>query len=899
MRIINFNDGFTSAAAPTVQMPASTISVTPSGNLTSTDAQSAFVELQGDSDTYATHVANMANPHAVTKAQVGLSAVTNDAQVKVADKGVALGVAPLDATAKIDISYMPTAILGANIYQGTWNALTNTPTLVTSTGSKGYFYYVSSAGTTNLNGITDWQVNDIVIFNGSAWQKIDNTDAVQSVAGRTGAVVLTSTDVGLANVDNTSDVTKNAAAVVLTNKDHDGGTASNTSRLTVPKAALATLNALTRKQGTLVYDTTANALLADDGTNLNQIGSGSGEKNYITAPSTASAWTVTGTITAATVTTGLPRLNTTKTGTSFTSGAVADYARSRFILDAADYNKKLKIQFDQVATVGTDWKIDVYGSTDSGATYTVRLPLSTDSAAVSKLPGLTGTFRTTFDSPGTLATSYIEVRITRVANSSALVLSDVVVGPGVVQQGAAVTETATFTPTTINLGAGSSTNTLKWYRVGDSLYGSLTIAKDATPGTGTGYVGFSLPTGLTVDSAKLINTGGTANIGSYNLVASNAYGSDGPVSYQAANGLSNIVFGKTGTSAYVTGATMTASSVIMAQFIVPIAEWAGSGTVNVVQNEITFAAYDTTAAAMVYGQNGAILPTVFPANVAVTWPTPTQSGDIEIVEFKYTGNDNWVPAGHLDSTGGLGIDLITQRNSKAYGVGLFPSSGSQTITRVYFGDYCCTDPASATYTAVGKLWSALPAAMRYRVRRISGGQAVGFSEVQPGVSSGLVSANGLKGVATNSAAPTGYVGEYLEVKASAASVGTTAQYFDAGTLTLTAGDWDVSAMIVYDRNGATLTSPYIEVGVSTVSGNSSSGLVTGVTKLISELPTAAVPDYMTGTLPTVRVQNDGTNLYINGGTLSSTQIIYLKGYIQTYSAATPKYNAILRARRVR
>lgn len=59
-----------------------------------------------------------------------------------------------------------------------------------------------------------------------------------------------------------------AGAEAFTAKDYQGGTASNTSRLTVPKAAYATLTALTRKQGTLLYDTTGNRLLADDGSNL-------------------------------------------------------------------------------------------------------------------------------------------------------------------------------------------------------------------------------------------------------------------------------------------------------------------------------------------------------------------------------------------------------------------------------------------------------------------------------------------------------------------------------------------------------------------------------------------------------------------------------------------------------
>ncbi len=61
-------------------------------------------------------------------------------------------------------------------YLGTWNATTNSPTLTSSVGTLGDFYIVSVAGTTDLNGITDWQVGDWVLFNGSVWQKIDNSN---------------------------------------------------------------------------------------------------------------------------------------------------------------------------------------------------------------------------------------------------------------------------------------------------------------------------------------------------------------------------------------------------------------------------------------------------------------------------------------------------------------------------------------------------------------------------------------------------------------------------------------------------------------------------------------------------------------------------------------------------
>jgi hypothetical protein len=67
--------------------------------------------------------------------------------------------------------------LGVMEYLGTWNASTNTPQLTSSAGQRGGYCIVSVAGTTNLNGITSWDVGDWAIFNGSVWQKIDTAES--------------------------------------------------------------------------------------------------------------------------------------------------------------------------------------------------------------------------------------------------------------------------------------------------------------------------------------------------------------------------------------------------------------------------------------------------------------------------------------------------------------------------------------------------------------------------------------------------------------------------------------------------------------------------------------------------------------------------------------------------
>jgi hypothetical protein len=68
------------------------------------------------------------------------------------------------------------------------------------------------------------------------------------------------------------DVVTTSATQQLTGKDYDGGTASNTSRLTVPKNTKANLDALTRKEGTLVFATDTQSAYLDYNSTLNPLG---------------------------------------------------------------------------------------------------------------------------------------------------------------------------------------------------------------------------------------------------------------------------------------------------------------------------------------------------------------------------------------------------------------------------------------------------------------------------------------------------------------------------------------------------------------------------------------------------------------------------------------------------
>lgn len=124
-----------------------------------------------------------------------------DAKQLASEKGQANGYAELDGSGKVPAAQLPDVAVGALQYQGTWDATANDPALASGTGTKGYYYKVSDAGTTALDGINEWSVGDWVVFNGTVWEKIDQSEAVASVHGRTGAVVAAAGDYQADEVD--------------------------------------------------------------------------------------------------------------------------------------------------------------------------------------------------------------------------------------------------------------------------------------------------------------------------------------------------------------------------------------------------------------------------------------------------------------------------------------------------------------------------------------------------------------------------------------------------------------------------------------------------------------------------------------------------------------------------
>jgi hypothetical protein len=119
-----------------------------------------------------------------------------------------------------------TNAIGALNYKGTWNASTNSPALASGVGTKGDYYVVSVAGSTNLDGISNWGVGDWAVFNGSVWQRVEGGADLNGVN-------LTFTGTASGPTYETSNLT---TGVTLTNNALSAdGTDTNIDLLATPK----------------------------------------------------------------------------------------------------------------------------------------------------------------------------------------------------------------------------------------------------------------------------------------------------------------------------------------------------------------------------------------------------------------------------------------------------------------------------------------------------------------------------------------------------------------------------------------------------------------------------------------------------------------------------------------
>lgn len=147
-----------------------------------------------------------------------------------------------------------------------------------------------------------------------------------------------------------------------------------------------------------------------------------------------------------------------------------------------------------------------------------------------------------------------------------------------------------------------------------------------------------------------------------------------------------------------------------------------------------------------------------------------------------------------------------------------------------------------------------------------------------------VGSTAIHGTETNDSAAAGDYGEEIQSAVSAVASPTSGNFGDLTSISLTAGDWDVSG-VSYTAIGAGAWEA-IQLGISTTSGNSTTGLVIGDNRVIASwVSSATTPTQYSLAIPQYRVS------------LASTTTVYLK-FSSTYTA-NPSWSGRISARRRR
>jgi hypothetical protein len=151
----------------------------------------------------------------------------------------------------------------------------------------------------------------------------------------------------------------------------------------------------------------------------------------------------------------------------------------------------------------------------------------------------------------------------------------------------------------------------------------------------------------------------------------------------------------------------------------------------------------------------------------------------------------------------------------------------------------------------------------------------------------LDGANTFTGTTTNDAAASGIIGEEVNgIVSTYTDFTTTATYQNITSITLTAGDWDLSGFFTYSSNSATITAASNAIFVISTTTASAAGATEG--RNIAYVPQAALL---------------GTSLFSDSiapyrVSISGTTTFYLNAQA-TFTLGNPQYVGGLRARRIR
>jgi hypothetical protein len=185
-------DAATAAAASATSAGTSATNATTQATAAGTSAAAAATSATnaGTSATSAADAAEVAGTESVNAANAAVAAEDwADYAQSWANAANGVEVSPGLYSARHWAQQAASSVTGAMAYMGLHSAAGG---VFPSATQVGQYWKISAGGT--MGGVV-FDTNDSLIYNGSGFDKLDNTENVSSVAGRTGAVTLTNADI--------------------------------------------------------------------------------------------------------------------------------------------------------------------------------------------------------------------------------------------------------------------------------------------------------------------------------------------------------------------------------------------------------------------------------------------------------------------------------------------------------------------------------------------------------------------------------------------------------------------------------------------------------------------------------------------------------------------------------
>jgi hypothetical protein len=274
------------------------------------------------------------------------------------------------------------------------------------------------------------------------------------------------------------------------------------------------------------------------------------------------------------------------------------------------------------------------------------------------------------------------------------------------------------------------------------------------------------------------------------------------------------------------------------------------------------------------------------ANILTGLSNNAIAGTSSVITTGYNIGGRYVAAGGNVSIGLAGFSINAKNSATNIGGAFFArNTGSSPIQIGVYAGLNESDPSLSSAALIAdNSDQAVPVALF----RDNGGVVFTIADGGNTTLTGTITHNsGIVGVTNASSASGGIVGEVSSSSTSTyTNYTTTATYQAVDSITLTAGDWDISAFFTYSSNSATITGSANAIFVISTTKASASGATEGLN--IAYIPQAAL-------VGTSRFSDSIAPYRVSIG---STTKYYLNSQA-TFTGGNPQYVGTIRARRLR